>query len=78
MERKIIELTKINDGHNCLLCCEREATVKVEISRVKYNDSVIGFDVCDSCLSRMQQDIQKICEQQVFCFKELYIKQEGK
>lgn len=62
MEKKIVELTKINDGHNCLLCCEREATVKVEINRVKYNDGVIGFDVCDVCLSKMQQDIQKICE----------------
>lgn len=62
MEKKIINLTKINDEHQCLLCCEREATIKVEINRVKYNDSVIGFDVCDQCLSRMQSDIQKICE----------------
>ena len=62
MEKRIIELTKINDGHQCLLCCEREATIKVEINRAKYNDSVIGFDVCDQCLSRMQSDIQKICE----------------
>ena len=62
MEKRIIELTKINDGHQCLLCCEKEATVKVVINRAKYNDSVIGFDVCDQCLSRMQSDIQKICE----------------
>lgn len=62
MEKKIIELTKINDGHQCLLCCEREATIKVEINRIKYNDGVIGFDVCDQCLSKMQSDIQKICE----------------
>ena len=62
MEKKIIELTKINDGHQCLLCCERDATIKIEINRVKYNDGVIGFDVCDKCLSRMQSDIQKICE----------------
>ena len=62
MEKKIIELTQINDGHKCLLCCDKEATVHLEISRVKYNDGVIGFDVCDSCLSKMQQDIQKICE----------------
>ena len=62
MEKRIIELTKINDGHQCLLCCVREATVKVVINRAKYNDSVIGFDVCDQCLSRMQSDIQKICE----------------
>lgn len=62
MEKRIIELTKVNEGFQCLLCCEREATIKVKINRVKYNDSVIGFDVCDSCLSKMQSDIQKICE----------------
>ena len=62
MEKRIIELTKINDGHQCLLCCGREATIKVVINRAKYNDSVIGFDVCDQCLSRMQSDIRKICE----------------
>lgn len=62
MERKIIKLTNVNDGHHCLLCCGRTATVKVEINRVKYEDNVICFDVCDQCLARMQQDIQKICE----------------
>ena len=62
MERKIIELTKNDDGHKCLLCCAREATVKIAINRVKYDDSVISFDVCDVCLSRMQNDIQKTCE----------------
>ena len=62
MEKKIINLTKNNNGYQCLLCCERDATVKVEINRVKYNDSVISFDVCDVCLAKMQQDIQKICE----------------
>lgn len=59
---KIIELIKVNDGDQCLLCCEREATVKVEINRIKYNDNVIGFYVCDKCLVKMQGDIQKICE----------------
>lgn len=62
MEKRIIELTKVNYEGKCLLCCEREATVKAEINRVKYNDGVIGFVVCDQCLSRMQEDIQKICE----------------
>lgn len=62
MEKKIIELTKVNDGSNCLLCCEREATVEVKINRVKYDDGVIGFNVCDKCLSQMQNDINKICE----------------
>jgi hypothetical protein len=62
MEKRIIELTKVNEGFKCLLCCERDATVKVKINRVKYDSSVVVFDVCDMCLSVMQQDIQKICE----------------
>ena len=62
MKKKIIELTKVNDRGKCLLCCVLEATTKVEIKRVRHNDSVISFDVCDICLARMQQDIQKICE----------------
>ena len=62
MEKKIIELTKITYGETCLLCCERDATIKMKISRVKYNDSVISFNVCDKCLSQMQSNIQKICE----------------
>ena len=62
MEKKIITLTKVTYGDTCLLCCERDATVKLKIERVKYNDSVISFNVCDKCLSQMQSDIQKICE----------------
>ena len=62
MEKKIINLTKVTYGDTCLLCCEKDATVKLKIGRVKYNDSVISFNVCDSCLSKMQSDIQKICE----------------
>lgn len=62
MENTIIELTKTNYHGQCLLCCEREATVKLEIRRVKYGDSVIGFYACDTCLAKMQKDIHKICE----------------
>ena len=62
MEKRIIELTKVNDGRQCLLCCQRDATVEVKINRVKYDDGVIGFNVCDTCLSQMQNDIHKICE----------------
>lgn len=62
MEKKIINLSKETEGGTCLLCCEKEATVKVAINRVKYDDNVIGFHVCDKCLSQMQEDIQKICE----------------
>lgn len=61
MEKKIIELTKVNDGHQCLLCCKNEATMKFELNRVKYGDSVISFDICDGCLSRMQKDIE-VCQ----------------
>ena len=70
MEKKIIELTKCREDHQCIICCQREATTKVNIQRlVKVNnDSLIIFFVCDECLARMQDDIQKICEQQVFCF----------
>jgi predicted molibdopterin-dependent oxidoreductase YjgC len=62
MEKRIIELIKVNDGSQCLLCCQRDATVEVKINRVKYGDGVIGFNVCDQCLAQMQGDIQKICE----------------
>lgn len=61
MEKKIIELTKIDDGHQCLLCCKNEATVKFELNRVKYGDSVISFDICNQCLAQMQKDIE-VCQ----------------
>lgn len=64
MEKKIIELTKCNDGHECIICCKRDATTKFNIQRLVNlrNDSLIVFFVCDECLSKAQQDIQKICE----------------
>lgn len=58
MEKNIIELTKINDGHQCLMCCKNGATMKFELNRVKYGDSVISFDICDECLAQMQKDIE--------------------
>lgn len=61
MEKKIIELTKVNDGHQCLLCCKNEATMKFELNRVKYGDSVISLHICDECLARMQKDIE-VCQ----------------
>lgn len=63
MEKKIIELTKVSDGRQCLLCCKREATIELKINRLlSYDDSVVSFHICDQCLSKAQQDIQKICE----------------
>lgn len=63
MANKIIELTKVNPDHmSCLLCCDKNASVKVNINRVKYeNDIVTSFFVCDECLARMQREIE-ICE----------------
>ena len=63
MEKKIINLTKVNDGRQCLICCKRDATIELRIDRLlSYNDSVVSFHLCDQCLSKAQQDIQKICE----------------
>ena len=73
MNKKIIELTKYNGGFTCLLCCDNEATIKVTVNRVKYDDSVTAFHICDKCLTRMQNDIQKICEQQVFCVRSVIV-----
>lgn len=63
MEKKIIELTKVNAGRQCLLCCKREATMELIINRLlSYDDLVVSFHICDECLAKAQQDIQKICE----------------
>lgn len=61
MEKKLIELTK-NNEHKCLLCSEKDATVKFSIKRAKYDDVVISMHVCSECLAKMQNDIQRICE----------------
>ena len=61
MDRKIIELTKYNGGFQCILCCETEATMKLTVNRVKYDDSVTAFHICDKCLAKMQRDIE-VCE----------------
>ena len=59
--KRIIELTKNNNGFQCLLCCEKEATVKLSINRVKYDDTVISIHICNECLAQMQKDIE-VCE----------------
>ena len=61
MEKKIIKITKRKEEGVCLLCCENQATLKMEINRVKYDESVVSFYVCDECLAKMQNDI-KVCE----------------
>ena len=62
MEKRIIELSQADQHHKCLLCGKTDATIKMTINRVIYDDSVISFTMCDECLSKAQQDIQKICE----------------
>ena len=61
MEKKIIELVKDNSGFQCILCCNAEATTQVKINRLKYDETMYGFHVCDSCLAKMQKDIE-VCE----------------
>lgn len=63
MEKKIIELTPVEQDWTCLICCKKKATAKLTINRLlSYDDVVIGFYICDECLAKAQQDIQKICE----------------
>lgn len=61
MEKKIIELVKDDGGFQCILCCDAKATTKVKINRLKYDQTLNVFYVCDSCLSKMQKDIE-ICK----------------
>ena len=62
MEKKIINLSKIQREHTCLICCKNQATVKFAINRPKHDDNVITTHICDECLAQMQSDIHKICE----------------
>ena len=62
MEKRIINLIKDSEGSSCLTCGKKEATVKVKIQRINPEDNITSFHICDECLVKMQQDIQKICE----------------
>ena len=63
VEKKVIELTKAEQDYTCLICCKKKATVKATINRLtSYDDTVVSFHMCDECLAKAQQDIQKICE----------------
>ena len=61
MSKKIIHLTKKDDGGTCLICCKNNATIKMQITRIKYDDSIMTFYTCDSCLAQMQREIET-CE----------------
>jgi hypothetical protein len=58
MEKRIINLTVTDEGHKCLICCENQATIKIVISRPKYDDNINSFFVCNNCLAQMQKDIE--------------------
>ena len=59
MMKKIIELTNESSGFKCLICCKRMANLKFKIKRLEQEDVVTSFHVCDQCLAKMQEDIQK-------------------
>jgi hypothetical protein len=55
MEERVIELTSIHTGEHCVICND-VASVKCNVN------GVVSFNLCDRCLSKAQQDIQKIRE----------------
>ena len=61
MEKKIIQVTKIDTDYKCILCCERQSTTRIRIQRLAYDDNITSFFVCDECLAKMQKEIE-ICE----------------
>ena len=61
MEKKIIEVTKMDNDYKCILCCEKESTTRIRIKRLAYDDNIASFFVCDECLIKMQKEIG-ICE----------------
>ena len=62
MEKKIIELTDNKEGNHCLTCGADDGHIKIRLQRLNPVDCITSFYICDKCLSKMQQDIQKICE----------------
>lgn len=59
MEKKIIEFENAGSGNRtCLLCFDKPAKMKLTINRVKFNDVVTSFHICDECLAKMQKDIE--------------------
>ena len=61
MEKRIIELNRVEPYGKCLVCCERPATIDFRISRPTHGDSVTSFHICDECLAQMKKDIE-ICK----------------
>jgi hypothetical protein len=65
MEKKIVELSSLEEHEQTSKClvCGYVADHKLKINRINlgYDDSIISFNVCNSCLAKMQKDIE-ICE----------------
>jgi hypothetical protein len=61
MEKKIIEVKKMDTDYQCILCCENMSTTRIRIKRLAYEDNITSFFVCDECLAKMQREIE-ICE----------------
>lgn len=62
-EDKIIHIREYkNKGHLCLICCKNEGKFHFGMCRPKHGDNVVSFRVCSSCLEKMRNDIQEICE----------------
>lgn len=61
MEKKIIEVTKMDTDYKCILCCKNISTTRIRIKRLAYEDNIASFFVCDKCLAQMQKEIE-ICE----------------
>lgn len=60
MEKKIIELAKMDTDYKCILCCERKSTTRIRIKRLAYDDNIASFFVCDECLAKMQNEIKDL------------------
>ena len=61
MDKKIIEVTKVDVDYKCIMCCKKESTTRIRIKRLAYEDNIASFFVCDECLAKMQKDIE-ICK----------------
>lgn len=65
MEKKIIELGGFSEYEQTPKClvCGYVADYKLKINRINlgYDDAIISFNVCNSCLAKMQRDIEA-CE----------------
>ena len=61
MEKKIIEITKMDNDYQCILCCDRSSSTRIRIKRLAYEDNIASFFVCDECFAKMQREIE-ICE----------------